>query len=74
MYFLAIIGLISSVVAAFYYLKIIKIIYFDKSKEKYDLDHYMGLKITLGISTLLVLLYFIYPSELVDLVSKINLI
>ena len=30
MYFLAIIGLLSTVVAAFYYLRIIKIIYFDK--------------------------------------------
>ena len=36
MYFLAIIGLLSTVVAAFYYLRIIKIIYFDPSKEKYD--------------------------------------
>ena len=32
--FLAIVGLISTVVAAFYYLKIIKIIYFDEPKEK----------------------------------------
>ena len=39
MYFLAIVGLLSTVVAAFYYLRIIKIIYFDKEKEKYDSDH-----------------------------------
>ena len=38
MYFLAIVGLLSTVVAAFYYLRIIKIIYFDKEKEKYDQD------------------------------------
>ena len=74
MFFLAIVGLISTVVAAFYYLKIIKIIYFDEPKEKYDLDHYFGLKLTLAISTILVLLYFVYPSGLVNLVSRIIII
>ena len=49
MYFLAIVGLLSTVIAAFYYLKIIKVIYFDKEKEKYDTDHsYIGLKISLA--------------------------
>ena len=74
MYFLAIVGLLSTVVSAFYYLKIIKIIYFDPSKEKYDEVKYFGLKFSLAISTLLTLLYFIYPSVLIDLVSKINII
>ena len=32
MYFLAIVGLLSTVIAAFYYLRLIKIIYFDKPK------------------------------------------
>ena len=36
--------------------------------------HYFGLKISLAISTLFVLLYFIYPSGLINLVSKINII
>ena len=36
MYFLAIVGLLSTVIAAFYYLRIIKVVYFDKEKEKYD--------------------------------------
>ena len=74
MYFLAIVGLISSVISAFYYLKIIKIIYFDPPKEKYDEDHAIGLKISLAVSTLLILLYFAYPSGLIDLVDKINMI
>ena len=74
MYFLAIVGLISTVVSAFYYLRIIKIIYFDPPKEKFDQVNYFGLKISLAISTLLILLYFIYPSGLINLVSKINII
>ena len=36
MYFLAIVGLLSTVIAAFYYLRIIKIIYFDKETDKFD--------------------------------------
>ena len=74
MYFLAIVGLLSTVIAAFYYLRIIKIIYFDKEKEKYDEDHSLWLKFSLTLSTILILLYFIFPSQLIDVVSRINII
>ena len=74
MYFLAIVGLLSTVIAAFYYLKIIKVIYFDKEKESYDTDHNIWLKGSLTFSTLLILLYFIFPSKLVEIVSRINII
>ena len=74
MYFLAIIGLLSSVVAAFYYLKIIKKMYFDAEKEKYDSEHSLGLKLSLTISTIFLLLYFFYPGPLVEIIYKINLI
>ena len=74
MYFLAIVGLLSTVVAAFYYLRIIKIMYFDKEKEKYDTDHSLWLKFSLMFSTLLILIYFIFPSQLIEVVSRINII
>ena len=74
MYFLAIVGLLSTVVAAFYYLRIIKIIYFDNEKEKYDSDHSLWLKFSLGISTLLILTYFLFPSQLIAVVTRINII
>ncbi len=74
MYFLAVVGLLSTVVAAFYYLRIIKIIYFDKEKEKYDDDHSIWLKFSLTFSTILILLYFIFPSQLIEVVSRINII
>jgi len=74
MYFLAIVGLLSTVIAAFYYLRIIKIIYFDKEKEKYDTDHSLWLKFSLTTSTLLILIYFIFPSQLIEVVSRINII
>jgi len=74
MYFLAIVGLLSTVIAAFYYLRIIKIIYFDKEKEKYDTDHSLWLKFSLTASTLLVLMYFIFPNQLIEVISRINII
>ena len=74
MYFLAIVGLLSTVIAAFYYLRIIKIIYFDSEKEKYDTDYNLGLKLSLIISTLTILFYFIFPGKLVEIVSRINII
>ena len=74
MYFLAIIGLLSTVIAAFYYLRLIKIIYFDSEKEKYETNHNIGLKISLVFSSIFILFYFIYPSPLIEIVEKINII
>jgi NADH-quinone oxidoreductase subunit N len=74
MYFLAIVGLLSTVVAAFYYLRIIKIMYFDPEKEKFDENYSPWLKFSLAFSTVLILLYFIFPSQLVEMVSRINII
>jgi NADH-quinone oxidoreductase subunit N len=74
MYFLAITGLLATVVSAFYYLRIIKVIYFDPEKIKYDKDHNLGLKLTLIVSTFFLMIYFVYPSVLTELVNNINLI
>ena len=74
MYFLAVVGLLSTVVAAFYYLRIIKIIYFDPEKEMYEKNHHIGLKLTLFLSTIFITAYFIYPRGLTEIVSKINII
>ena len=74
MYSLAIIGLLSTVIAAFYYLRIIKVIYFDTEKGKYEKNHNIGLKISLALSTIFILFYFIYPSPLVEIIEKINII
>mgnify|MGYP003311628409 FL=1 len=73
MYYLAIVGLLATVIAAFYYLRIIKIIYFDPEKEKFESKHNLGLKFTLVASTFFILAYFIYPSGIVDIISQINI-
>ena len=73
MYILAIIGLLTTVISAFYYLRIIKIIYFDKPKKPFELVYDYGLKITLITSSILILIYFINPTVLIDLVSTIEI-
>ncbi len=73
MYALAIIGLLTTVISAFYYLRIIKIIYFDKPKKPFELNYDWGLKIPLILSSILILIYFIYPSILIDVISQIKI-
>ena len=71
MYALAIIGLVTTVVSAFYYIRVVKIIYFDKPKKMFERNYDWGLKMPLIISSILILIYFIYPSVLLDAVSSI---
>ena len=72
MYTLAIIGLLTTVVSAFYYLRIIKIMYFDKPKKMFEITYDWGLKIPLIFSTFILVTYFIYPSVLSDIISLIK--
>ena len=74
MYFLAIVGLLSTVIAAYYYLRLIKIIYFDPEKEKYETNHNIGLKISLFISSIFILFYFVYPGWLTEIIENITII
>ena len=74
MYFLAIVGLLSTVIAAFYYIRLIKVMYFDEQKEKYDLNHSIGLKMILVISSTIILIYFINPNIVNNFVLDITLI
>tara|TARA_Y100000996_G_scaffold410531_1_gene393077 strand:+ start:256 stop:1668 length:1413 start_codon:yes stop_codon:yes gene_type:complete len=74
MYFLAIVGLLATVIAAFYYLRIIKIIYFDPEQEKFDTSISLGLKFTLIITTFIILMYFLNPNFINKLVANILVI
>jgi NADH-quinone oxidoreductase subunit N len=74
MYYLAIIGLVTSVISAFYYLRIIKIIYFDKPAKSFDENNNLSIKVPIVISALALLIYFVYPSSLIDIVEFIKII
>ena len=43
-------------------------------KEKFDKDHHISLKISLVLSSIFILFYFIYPNMLNEIISKINII
>jgi NADH-quinone oxidoreductase subunit N len=64
LYTLAVIGVLSSVVGAYYYLRIIKIMYFDEPVEKFE-PMPGALQGVLAISGLLVIFFFTYPAPLV---------
>ncbi len=71
MYTLAIIGLLSTVISAFYYLRIIKIIYFDDASKSFDRIKNLGISSTLFISSLILITFFIYPSFLNNIVDTL---
>jgi NADH-quinone oxidoreductase subunit N len=62
---LAVIGVIASVVGAYYYLAIVKIMYFDEPARGFEpMPH--ELRAVLAVTGLFNLLFFIYPGPLID--------
>ncbi len=68
MYTLAIIGLLTTVISAFYYLKIIKIIYFDEITKPFDENKSFSISGTIFISCIFLVTFFLYPSIFNDLI------
>src|ERR1700759_4912119 len=62
---LAVIGVLASVVGAFYYLTIIKVMYFDEPLTKLD-PMRMELRTVLAVAGLFNILFFVYPAPLVS--------
>ena len=73
MYALAIIGLVTTVISAFYYLKIIKTIYFDDSVISFDDTKNNLARLSIFISCSILLTFFLYPSVLSNLVDTLFL-
>jgi NADH-quinone oxidoreductase subunit N len=71
MYALAIIGLLTTVISAFYYLKIIKTIYFDDNAITFDAVKNKTAKVSIFISCSILLTFFLYPSILNKLVNSL---
>ena len=71
MYTLAIIGLLTTVISAFYYLKIIKTIYFDENKLSFDQVKSATISGTILISCTLLATFFLYPSFLNNIVNSL---
>jgi NADH-quinone oxidoreductase subunit N len=61
---LAVIGVVTSVIGAYYYLRIVKVMYFDEAVAPYE-RMAPGLRIVLGLSSVVVILFWLLPSPLV---------
>ena len=66
LYTLAIIGVLTSVIGAYYYLRIIKIMYFDEPADAFDKPVGREIRVILGVSTLFVALFILQPDLIVD--------
>ncbi len=71
MYALAIIGLLTTVMSAFYYLKIIKTIYFDDSLITFETSKNRTAQMSVFASCLILITFFLYPSVLNNLVDSL---
>ena len=71
MYALAIIGLLTTVMSAFYYLKIIKTIYFDDSLITFELSKNRTAQVSVFASCTILITFFLYPSVLNDIVNTL---
>jgi NADH-quinone oxidoreductase subunit N len=63
---LAVIGVLTSVVAAFYYLRIIKLMYFDEAATPIDALPDFGVKATVTLAAVYMLAFTIWPQPIVD--------
>jgi len=65
LYTLAVIGVLASVVGAYYYLAIVKVMYFDEPAPSF-VPMRLELRLVLGVTGLFVVLFSFYPGPLVD--------
>jgi len=66
LYTLAVIGVLASVVGAFYYLRIVKLMYFDEPVESFDRPVGSEMALILAATGVIVLFFFIFPSPVLD--------
>jgi NADH-quinone oxidoreductase subunit N len=65
LYWLAVIGVLLSAVSAYYYLRIVKIMYFDEPAKAFDRPG-SAARIVLALSTAIVIFYALAPAPLTD--------
>jgi len=73
MFTLAVIGLVTTVVSAFYYIRIIKIMYFDDPKKPFEQLKDFGIYGSLIASCIFLVSFFLYPSILNEIISNISI-
>lgn len=73
LYILSVLGVIASVISAYYYLRIIKIMYFDESIQDKNLSFKISIqsKIILSICLFIIICFIFYPSLLINISSNL---
>ncbi|NKB57066.1 MAG: NADH-quinone oxidoreductase subunit NuoN [Alphaproteobacteria bacterium] len=66
LYTLAIIGVVASVVGAYYYLRIVKIVFFDDLTERFDKPIGRSLSTVMTLSGVVTILFFLWPAPILD--------
>jgi len=63
---LAVIGVLSSVVSAFYYWRIVKVMYFEEAEEPFDRPLGAEMRAILTATTAVITLFILYPAPILD--------
>jgi len=69
---IAVIGIIGSVISAYYYLNIIKVMYLDDLEELFIIESKVSMKIVLFISSLFILTFIIFADNFINFMSYIS--
>jgi NADH-quinone oxidoreductase subunit N len=70
LYTLAIIGVLTSVIGAYYYLRIVKIMYFDEPADAFDKTAGREVGVIMTVAGLFTLLFFVLPSPIVNAATQ----
>ena len=74
LYLLALVGVVTSVIGSVYYIRIIRLMYFDHIPEKIEIFSFQSISVEssflVGLTTFLLLIFFIYPSPLFLITHK----
>ena len=75
LYVLSVLGVLASVISAFYYLRIIKIMYFDESKSEGIINFQISFqsKIILSLSLFVIICFIFYPSLLINISASLTI-
>lgn len=68
---LAVVGVVLSVIGAYYYLRVVKLMYFDKAEDQPALEAPMGMRVLLSANGLAVLALGLFPGILIGLCAAV---
>ena len=69
---IAVIGIMGSVISAYYYLNIVKVMYLDEAEELFTIESKKSVKFILFISAVLIFTFLIYADSLINFLSYIS--